>query len=121
MGVLAAIPVIGALLDPIGRVATLLAEARAKEASAGNERERIKAEERSRALEFQAGVVARDPYGPIVRLLIVAPFIIYNGKVVLWDKVLGWGVTDPLSTEFAAINSLIIGFYFVSNILNRRT
>lgn len=39
-------------------------------------------------------------------------FLIYIGKCVLWDKVLGWGSTDPLSPELANIEMVIIGGYF---------
>jgi hypothetical protein len=39
-------------------------------------------------------------------------FVIYIGKCVLWDKVLGWGSTDPLSPELANIEMIIIGGYF---------
>ena len=39
-------------------------------------------------------------------------FVIYVGKCVLWDKVLGWGSTDPLSPELANIEMIIIGGYF---------
>ncbi len=39
-------------------------------------------------------------------------FLIYIGKCVLWDKVLGWGSTDPLSPELANIEMIIIGGYF---------
>lgn len=39
-------------------------------------------------------------------------FLIYIGKCVLWDKVFGWGSTDPLSPELANIEMIIIGGYF---------
>lgn len=39
-------------------------------------------------------------------------FVFYVGKCVLWDKVLGWGSTDPLSPELANIEMIIIGGYF---------
>ena len=39
-------------------------------------------------------------------------FLIYVGKCVLWDKVLGWGSTDPLSPDLTSIEMIVIGGYF---------
>lgn len=39
-------------------------------------------------------------------------FVIYVGKCVVWDKVLGLGSTDPLSPDLANIEMIIIGGYF---------
>jgi hypothetical protein len=37
---------------------------------------------------------------------------VYFSKLLIWDKVLGWGTTDPL-TGFAAITAnLVVSFYF---------
>ncbi len=33
-------------------------------------------------------------YTAMIRPLFALPFVIYAWKVVVWDKVLGWGVTD---------------------------
>jgi hypothetical protein len=42
------------------------------------------------------------------------PFVIYNGKLVLWDKVLHWGVTDPLSAELLSLEKTVVQFYFMA-------
>ena len=42
------------------------------------------------------------------------PFIIYNAKLVIWDKVLALGVTDPLSAQLWEVESKIIGFLVLS-------
>ena len=39
-------------------------------------------------------------------------FVIYIGKCVIWDKVLGWGSTDPLSNELAWAEHIILVGYF---------
>lgn len=46
------------------------------------------------------------------QLLLAAPFIVYIWKLVVWDKVLGWGVTDALSPELAEIQFLVVIFLF---------
>jgi hypothetical protein len=39
-------------------------------------------------------------------------FVIYIGKCVVWDKVLGWGTTDPLSPALLwAQNTILIGYF----------
>lgn len=37
---------------------------------------------------------------------------IYFGKLLVYDKVLGWGVTDPLAGWASFTANLIVGFYF---------
>ncbi len=37
---------------------------------------------------------------------------IYFGKLIIWDKVLGLGITDPLTGWAASTATLIVGFYF---------
>ncbi len=48
----------------------------------------------------------------IPRPLFAFIFIIYIGKCVVWDKVLGWGTTDPLSPELAWAEHIILVGYF---------
>ena len=40
-------------------------------------------------------------YTAIVRPLLALPIVIYFWKVIVWDKVLGWGVTDPITGMIA--------------------
>jgi len=48
-----------------------------------------------------------------IRPLFALPFVIYIWKLVVWDKVLGYGSTDSLSPDLANIMMLIIGAYFL--------
>lgn len=50
----------------------------------------------------------------LVQVAWAMPFVIYNAKLILWDKVLAWGVTDPLSPELYGLQSVIVGFFFVT-------
>ncbi|MFG1389096.1 hypothetical protein [Xanthobacter versatilis] len=52
-------------------------------------------------------------YTAIVRPLFALPFVIYINKLVLWDKVMGLGSTDPLSPELWQLCMTIIGAYFI--------
>lgn len=51
-------------------------------------------------------------YTALPRPLIAFAFIIYIWKIVVWDKVLGWGVTDNLSPEFHTMMTVVITAYF---------
>ncbi|MBR0756616.1 hypothetical protein JQ604_30940 [Bradyrhizobium jicamae] len=37
---------------------------------------------------------------------------VYFGKLLVWDKVLGLGVTDPLAGFASTTSNLVIAFYF---------
>jgi len=47
-----------------------------------------------------------------VRPLWALPFIIFTFKIVVWDKVLGLGSTDPIDPNMWSVYMLIAGAYF---------
>jgi hypothetical protein len=96
----------------IGSIAKQLIAAYAQKADAKTEQERIAADERIRTLEARAK--AQRPVDALIRVLFALPVALYFGKLFLWDKVLGWGVTDPLSADLRTVAMTIIGFYFVT-------
>lgn len=48
-----------------------------------------------------------------VRPLFAAPFIIFLWKVIVWDKVLGYGVTDDLGPQLWSVATFILSAYFI--------
>jgi hypothetical protein len=44
----------------------------------------------------------------MIRPLLAFPLIIYVWKVIVWDKVLGWGSTDPITGMVADWMGMII-------------
>lgn len=65
--------------------------------------------------QAEASIIRQEEgrwYTALPRPLFAFIFVIYIGKCVVWDKVLGWGSTDPLSPELANIEMLIVGGYF---------
>jgi hypothetical protein len=40
-------------------------------------------------------------------------FLIYYGKLLIWDKVLGLGVTDGLSPSLENLGMIVISFIFL--------
>lgn len=94
-------------------IAEKIVEAKKNALDAKTESERIAAEERVRTLEMIAATVQQDRYAAIVRGCFTFPYIIYISKLILWDKVLAWGTTDPITTELWSILWIILGYYFV--------
>jgi hypothetical protein len=50
-------------------------------------------------------------YTAIVRPLLAAPIIIYLWKVIVWDKVLGFGTTDPILGDVGIWCGMIVTTY----------
>jgi len=50
-------------------------------------------------------------YTAIIRPLLALPVIIYFWKVIVWDKVLGLGTTDPITGMIADWTGMIITAY----------
>jgi hypothetical protein len=48
----------------------------------------------------------------LVRPLLALPFIVFTWKIVVWDKVLGWGSTDPLDPNMWSVFLTVVGAYF---------
>jgi hypothetical protein len=51
-------------------------------------------------------------YTAIIRPLFALPFVIFIWKIVVWDKVLGWGVTDAIDSSMKEVLQTIIISYF---------
>lgn len=90
---------------------------------AENTREKIAADLQSRELavtqreqELKASIVIAEQgnwFTRSVRPLWALPFIVWTWKVVVWDNVLGRGVTDPLGGQAEQLALLIAGAYFI--------
>ena len=99
--------------------------------AAGNTSERIAAdlasrelavEQRERELATQVVIAEQGRwYTALPRPLFAFAFVVYVWKVVVWDKVLGWGVTDPLSPELSSWALLILTAYFGGRSLEKVT
>jgi len=50
-------------------------------------------------------------YTAIIRPLLAAPVILYFWKVIVWDRVLGLGTTDPITGMIADWTGMIITAY----------
>jgi hypothetical protein len=104
-----------------GPVVNSLINAYKAKLDAANTQDRIAAD--LAAKEIEADIEARKQasaiivaeqgrwYTAIIRPLLALPVIIYFWKVIVWDKVLGLGSTDPLTGMIADWIGMIITAY----------
>ena len=91
--------------------------------NAQTDQERIRADVTVEAIKAELGaqqearaiLIAEQGrwYTAIIRPLFALPFVIYIWKLVVWDKVLGLGSTDPLSPELWSVLTTIIAAFFI--------
>jgi hypothetical protein len=101
---------------PLTQISNDLKEAYTAKLNAANDKERIMADERINLLESRkTSILAAqsDPIERYVRIAFAFPFVLYVNKLIIWDKVLAWGTTDPLSTDLNQLFWIIVGGYFV--------
>ncbi len=97
--------------------------------AAGNTSEKIAADLAAKDLELQGReaeinskvVIAEQGrwYTAIIRPLMALPFVVFAWKVVVWDKVLGWGTTDPLDPNMWSVFLAIVTCYFGGRTLEK--
>ncbi|MBN8956343.1 MAG: hypothetical protein J0H17_07130 [Rhizobiales bacterium] len=104
-----------------GPVITGLINAYKAKLDAANTQDRIAAD--LAAKEIEAEIAARADasriilaeqgrwYTAIIRPLLALPIIIYLWKVIVWDKVLGLGATDPITGMIADWTGTILAAY----------
>lgn len=93
-----------------------IVEAKKQHVDAKTEAERIASEERIKTLETKRDIILRGQENRlevIVRVLWALPFIAYVWKLLIWDKLLGWGATDPLSPTLEYILWTVLGGSFI--------
>lgn len=114
-----ATPIIGAILNPL--VNAYLTSQKQKLDAAGSHEARA-AEIAQKALEVDkreaevnASIIVAEQGNALTRMvrpLFAIPFILFTWKVVVWDKMLGWGVTDALDPKMWGVFMAIVIAYF---------
>lgn len=109
--------IIGSFFNgPLSQISSDLKEAYQSKLNAANDAERIASDERINLLEARKSTILAaqsDPVERWVRLGFALPCIVYVNKLIIWDKVLSLGVTDPLSSDLNQLFWVIIGGYFL--------
>ena len=105
------------IFNPLGGIAREIARWRAAEIDAESEQDRIEATVRVQQLEArQAALIGGEAswVSKAVQAAWAAPFVLYTWKLIVWDKMLGLGSTDPLSPFLENLCFIIAGFYFLA-------
>lgn len=111
------------LSGPLTRITEKLVDARLELARAQTDKERIAAEAAVRQLEARERVLIAEQghwMTQWIRPAFAAPFVIYNAKIIIWDKVLGLGATDGLSAEYWQLQMVVFGAYFLARPFEKR-
>ena len=112
------------LVNPLGKVAENIVVAKTKALDAKTEKARIEADVVVNQLEARQAVLIAEQGARVtrwIRPMFALPFIIYNFKVVVWDKVLGLGITDDLSSSFWQLQMVVFGAYFLTRHLEKKS
>jgi len=111
------------LINPLKAVGDQLNRAYENKLLAMNDKERIDAEKQISQLEANRDLLLREQGSWMTRWIrpaLAAPVVIYVWKLLVWDTVLGWGVT-PNPGEFVNwIVLTIVGAYFITRPFERR-
>ena len=105
------------LLNPLGALKDGLVAAQKQWLDANNDASRLKAEENMAYFKGQIELaVAASRYDKwySVRSLIGYCVVTLVAKLLVWDTVLGWGVTPNPGQLVMWITVTVIGFYFAS-------
>lgn len=106
----------------LGTISGDLKDAYIAREGAKNDKERILADERIAVLEARKTTILAaqsDPVERWVRIGFALPFVLYTNKLVIYDKILGWGITDSLGTNLDLTMSIIISAYFLTEGVRR--
>lgn len=99
----AAVDAYRAKLDAGNNAASIAADLAYKQASIDQQREQVE----------QATTRAEDDrWGPWIRWGFALPFVVFNCKAIVWDRMFHMGVTDPLSPELLNLEGVIVAAYF---------
>lgn len=93
-----------------------------KKLEAETDAKRLAAEYELEHLKQRAQIIANaqsDPFERFIRIFWTLPFVIYTWKLIVWDKILTWGVTDNLSPELWSIMWIVLGGYFIDTVVRR--
>ena len=107
----------------IAAIGQQLRQAQKDRLDARNETERLDADIRIKTLEGQQAVLIAEQGNWVTRWIRPAfalPFVLFNMKVIIWDKMLGWGVTDDLSPQYWQLQMVIFGAYFLTRPFEKR-
>lgn len=119
---------VGSIIAPLASIAGKIADAKVEMAKAQTDQERVKAQERVETLQARRDVMVAEAGGPfgwinaLMRGLLALGPTVYLLKIFIWDKAFGsvtHGNTDALDPNLWQVVMVVLGFYFLDNIVAR--
>jgi len=110
------------LINPITAITKQIGEARAALEKEQNTERRIQLEGEVAALNAQQSVLISTQQfflNRLMRFLIAFPIAFILWKLFIWDKALGLGSTDSISQDLWDILKIVVGGYFLTNVVER--
>ena len=104
------------LINPIVGIVGKIADAKVELAKAQTDQERIHAQEMVDTLRTRRDVMVAEASGPyawvnaLMRFMLAFGPMVYLNKIYIYDKVFGWGSTDPLDSHLWNVVMAVIGF-----------
>lgn len=111
------------LVNPLAGVAKELIAAKTQKLDAVTEQAAIEADVSISQIEARQAIIIAEQGSRMTRWIRPAfalPFVLYNFKVIVWDKVLHLGTTDSLPAEFWQLQMIVFGAYFVTRGLGKK-
>lgn len=90
---------------------------------AQNDEDRIRAEVSIEQLQARQAVLVAEQSNGLTRWIRPAfalPIVVYVNKIIIWDKVLGLGATDPLDERMWWLMTVVVGAYFLVRPFEKR-
>ena len=90
--------------------------------AAQNDRDRIEAEQTIATLEARQAVLIAEQGSWMTRWIrpaLALPVVVFWWKVIIWDTVLGWGVTPYPGDMVAGLCVLVPNVYFLARSFER--
>lgn len=109
-------------LNPLGVIADRLTAAYEAKQKARTDQERLKADVLINQLEARQTVLVAEQGSWLTRWIrpaLALPIVVYVWKIIIWDKVLGWGVTDPIGSTGEYLMTAVVGAYFITRPLEK--
>src|SRR3990167_8744747 len=123
--ILGIFPFLNGILNPIAKISQSIADVKIQALKADTDEKKIAAQERLGTLEARKAVMIAESGSRVnawIRAGFALPFVLYNAKLVVWDKVLAsltGGSTDGPSPDLFQVEIACIGFYFLYDITTR--
>ena len=101
----------------ISAIGDQLNKAYAAKLTAKNNTEKLEAEQNIAQLTARQTVLVAEQNSRLtkwIRPAFALPFVVYNFKIIVIDKVLGLGTTDELPPEFWQLQMIVFSAYFLA-------